>query len=112
MLTGALPYGLQIPQVRTMSDLHRLQYVPLRTHRPDLPEWLDRVLRKALQPLPSRRQQALSEFVHDLRAPGPEFMARGRTPLAQRHPLLLWRSLTVLFGVSTLVLLGLRASGR
>ena len=112
MLSGALPYGLQVPQVRTARDLHRLQYVPLRTRRPDLPEWLDRVLRKALQPVPSRRQQALSEFVHDLQAPGPEFMARDRTPLAQRHPLLFWRGLTLLFGLSSLVLLGLRVSGR
>ncbi|HEY8877968.1 MAG TPA: serine/threonine-protein kinase, partial [Roseateles sp.] len=112
MLTGALPYGLQLPQVRGPRDLHRLQYVPLRTRRPDLPEWLDRVLKKALQPLPARRQQALSEFVHDLQAPGPEFMTRDRTPLQQRHPLLFWRGLTLVLGLATLVLLGLRVSGR
>lgn len=111
MLTGALPYGLQVPQVRGERDLHKLQYVPLRTRRPDLPEWLDRVLRKALQPQAARRQQALSEFVHDLHAPGPEFMSRDRTPLQQRHPLLFWRVLTLLFGLSTLVLLGMRVSG-
>jgi serine/threonine protein phosphatase PrpC len=112
MLTGALPYGLQVPQVRGPNDLHKLQYVPLRTRRPDLPEWLDRVLRKALQPQATRRQQALSEFMHDLHVPGPEFMARDRTPLQERHPLLFWRVLTVVFGLSTLVLLGLRVTGR
>lgn len=112
MLTGALPYGLQVPQVRGARDLHKLQYVPLRTRRPDLPEWLDRVLRKALQPVPTRRQQALSEFLHDLEAPGPEFMARDRTPLQQRHPLLFWRGLTLVFGLATVVLLGLRVTGR
>jgi serine/threonine protein phosphatase PrpC len=112
MLTGALPYGLQVPQVRGPRDLHQLQYVPLRTRRPDLPEWLDRVLRKALHPQPARRQQALSEFAHDLYAPGAEFMSRDRTPLQQRHPLLFWRVLTLAFGLSTLVLLGLRISGR
>jgi len=112
MLTGALPYGLQVPQVRGPRDLHRLQYVPLRTHRPDLPEWLDRVLRKALQPQTARRQQALSEFVHDLHAPGAEFTRHRRTPLQERHPLLFWRGLTLVFGLSTLVLLGLRLTGR
>lgn len=112
MLTGALPYGLQVPQVRGERDLHKLQYVPLRTRRPDLPEWLDRVLKKALQPQAARRQQALSEFLHDLHAPGAEFMTRDRTPLQQRHPLLFWRALTVVFGLATVVLLGLRASGR
>jgi serine/threonine protein kinase len=111
MLTGALPYGLQVPQVRGDRDLHKLQYVPLRTRRPDLPEWLDRVLKKALQPQAARRQQALSEFLHDLHAPGPEFMTRDRTPLQQRHPLLFWRGLTLLFGLATVVLLGLRVSG-
>ncbi|CAM4069069.1 bifunctional protein-serine/threonine kinase/phosphatase [Roseateles saccharophilus] len=112
MLTGALPYGLEVTQVRGPRDLHKLHYVPLRTRRPDLPEWLDRVLRKALQPQPVRRQQALSEFVHDLHAPGPEFTTRDRTPLQQRHPLLFWRGLTLVFGLATVVLLGLRASGR
>jgi len=112
MLTGALPYGLQVPQVRGPRDLHKLQYVPLRTRRPDLPDWLDRVLRKALHPQPARRQQALSELAHDLYAPGPEFMNRDRTPLQQRHPLLFWRLLTLVFGLATLVLLGLRLSGR
>src|SRR5262249_17263159 len=87
MLTGALPYGLQVTPVRGPSALHRLQYVPLRTHRPELPEWLARVLRKALQPQPTRRQQALSEFVHDLHAPGAEFTRHRRTPLQERHPL-------------------------
>lgn len=112
MLTGALPYGLQVPQVRGERDLHKLQYVPLRTRRPDLPEWLDRVLKKALQPQAARRQQALSEFVHDLHAPGPEFMKRDRTPLQQRHPLLFWRGLTLVFGLATVVLIGLRVTGR
>ncbi|MBI3346680.1 MAG: bifunctional protein-serine/threonine kinase/phosphatase [Burkholderiales bacterium] len=112
MLTDALPYGLQVPQVRGDRDLHKLQYVPLRTRRPDLPEWLDRVLKKALQPQAARRQQALSEFLHDLHAPGPEFMTRDRTPLQQRHPLLFWRGLTLVFGLATLVLLGLRLTGR
>lgn len=112
MLTGALPYGLQVTQVRGARDLHKLQYVPLRTHRPELPEWLDRVLRKALHPQPARRQQALSEFVHDLHAPGPEFTRHRRTPLQERHPLLFWRGLTLVFGLATVVLLGLRVSGR
>jgi len=112
MLTGQLPYGLQVPRLTGPQGLHKLQYVPLRTHRPDLPDWLDRVLRKALHPQPSKRQQALSEFVHDLHEPGPEFTRHRRTPLQERHPLLFWRALTVAFGLSTLVLLGLRVSGR
>ena len=70
------------------------------------------MLRKALQPVPARRQQALSELMHDLQAPGPEFRRRDRTPLQQRHPLLFWRGLTVVLGLATVALLGLRISGR
>lgn len=111
LLSGALPYGLQPPQLRRPADLHRLRYVPLRARRPDLPEWLDRVLKKALQPQPARRQQALSEFVHDLHAPGPEFTRQARTPLQERHPLLFWRVLSLVFGLATVLLLGLRVTG-
>jgi hypothetical protein len=50
--------------------------------------------------------------MHDLHAPGPEFMTRDRTPLQQRHPLLFWQGLTLLFGLATVVLLGLLGSGR
>ena len=112
MLAGQLPYGLQVARLQGPQGLHKLQYATLRTHRPDLPDWLDRVLRKALNPQPARRQQALSEFVHDLHEPGPEFTRQRRTPLQERHPLLFWRALTVAFGLSTVVLLGLRATGR
>lgn len=112
MLAGALPYGLDVPRVRSERDLHKLHYVPLRTRRPDLPEWLDRVLRKALHAQPARRQQALSEFIHDLYAPGLEFTRHDRLPLQQRHPLLFWQGLTLLFALATLVLLALRVHGR
>nr|MBP6615749.1 protein kinase [Aquabacterium sp.] len=44
MLTGHLPYGLQIPRLRASADLARLRYVSVRSRRPDLPLWLDAVL--------------------------------------------------------------------
>jgi len=30
MLTGHLPYGLQVTRVRTPDDLRRLRYIPAR----------------------------------------------------------------------------------
>lgn len=112
MLTGQLPYGLQVTRVRGPRELHRLQYEPARTHRPDLPAWLDEVLRKALHPQATKRQEALSEFLHDLSTPGPQFMGRTKAPLLERHPLAFWRALALLTSLSTLILLGLRLSGR
>ncbi|SFM73296.1 bifunctional protein-serine/threonine kinase/phosphatase [Variovorax sp. OV329] len=106
MLCGQLPYGLQVTQVRNVAGLRRLRYQPLRNLRPDLPAWLDAVLRKALQAEPGRRQEAVSEFVHDLRAPGPQFLRERVPPLAQRHPLFFWQMCTLVLALAVLGLLG------
>lgn len=106
MLTGQLPYGLQVTQLRTPADLKGLRYIPVRSLRPDLPPWLDAVLRKALHPQPERRQQVPSEFVEDLRAPGVEFSHSRMPPLIERDPARFWRTLAVLQTLLLLVLLG------
>ncbi|MGE5863902.1 MAG: protein kinase domain-containing protein [Rhizobacter sp.] len=107
MLTGALPYGLHVTRLRTPADLRRLRYVPVRHLRPDLPDWLDAVLARALHPNPYKRQEALSEFIHDLHSPGPQFHARRSPPLVERNPVLFWQ--VVALG-TTLTALGLLAA--
>ena len=112
MLSGQLPYGLQASRIRGTAGAHRLRYVPLRQFRPELPAWVDAVLQKALHPQPAKRQQAVSEFAHDLQSPGAEFL-RARAPaLIERRPVLFWQCTTVLLAVAVVVLLGLRAFGR
>ena len=111
MLAGQLPYGLQASRIRSPADVGRLRYVPVRHFRPDLPAWVDAVLQKALHPQAAKRQEAVSEFAHDLRAPGPEFL-RARSPaLIERRPVLFWQCTTVLLAAAVIVLLGLRAFG-
>ena len=111
MLAGQLPYGLHATRVRTSADATRLRYVPLRHFRPDLPAWLDAVLHKALQPQPRRRQAVVSEFVHDLRAPGREFLESRPPPLIERDPVRFWQCATVLLGLLVIALVGLRLAG-
>jgi serine/threonine protein phosphatase PrpC len=111
MLTGRLPYGLQVTQVRGANDLYKLQYEPVRTTRPDLPAWLDAVLRQALQPRPAKRQEALSAFIHDLSHPGPEHLAARRLPLIARDPVRFWRGLALVLALGVVALLGRLASG-
>ncbi len=106
MLCGQLPYGLDASRVRTPQDLRRLRYVPLRHHRPELPAWLDAVLQKALSPEPWRRQEAVSEFLHDLRAPGAAFHRQRTVPLAERDPVRFWQGVALVLGVAVVVLLG------
>jgi serine/threonine protein phosphatase PrpC len=108
MLTGQLPYGLQAARVRDARDAKRLRLVSLRALRPDLPPWLEAVLRKALHAQAARRQEVLSEFVHDLHAPGPQFHVGRRTALIERDPVGFWRALAVVFAASTIALLAAR----
>ena len=112
MLAGQLPYGLDAARVRTPADLRRLRCVPLRHHRPELQAWVDAVLRKALQPDAQRRQEAVSEFVHDLRTPGPQFLQRRPMPLAERDPVRFWQGIALLLTMAVIVLLALRVLGR
>lgn len=111
MLSGQLPYGLQVTRLRTPDELKRLRYVELRSLRPDLPPWVDAVLRRALHAQPGKRQEALSEFVQDLRRPGPQYQRQGASPLIERQPLRFWQGLTLLLALTVLVLLWLRVTG-
>ncbi|MBI3101128.1 MAG: protein kinase [Burkholderiales bacterium] len=107
MLTGRLPYGSQGAAVRTRADLRRLQYrSALDEHHP-IPAWMDAVLERAVHPQPHKRQQALTEFVHDLHHPGAAYLRQNRQPLTERNPLLFWRSLSLLLGLAVVVLLGM-----
>ncbi|MFT3857649.1 MAG: protein kinase [Aquabacterium sp.] len=102
MLTGQLPYGLQVTRLRSPKDLQGLRYVPLRERRAELPAWIDAVLRKALHPKAHKRQEALSEFIADLTTPGPQFRHQRTPPIIERHPVLFWQVLTL---VQTLALI-------
>jgi serine/threonine protein kinase len=108
LLSGQLPYGLDAARVRTPADLRCLRYIPVRHLRPDLPAWVDSVLAKALNPLPAKRQEVISEFVHDLKAPGARFHSQRATPLIERNPVLFWKCSTALLALTVLVLLALR----
>jgi hypothetical protein len=112
MLTGQLPYGLHVSRVRSPADVNRLRYVPARHLRPDLPEWVDAVLQKALNPNPMKRQEAVSELAHDLRAPGQAFLRPRLPPLIERHPVRFWQTTTALLAIVSAVLLGVLVLGR
>ncbi|MCJ2060533.1 bifunctional protein-serine/threonine kinase/phosphatase [Methylobacterium sp. J-048] len=107
MLTGRLPYGDRVPRALTRSAQRKLRYASARGARPLLPVWVDGALRKAVHPDPTRRYQALSEFIHDLRHPNPAFTETRRASLLERDPLLFWRLLSLVLGIVALVLAGI-----
>ncbi|MCI0916556.1 bifunctional protein-serine/threonine kinase/phosphatase [Pseudomonas stutzeri] len=105
MLTGKLPYGVQVAQCRTRAAQNKLSYRPIREHDRDLPAWIDDVLRKALHPDPYKRYEDLSEFVFELRQPNQAFLNKARPPLMERNPVLFWKGMSLALAVTVLILL-------
>ena len=99
MLTGKLPYKEKLANKFQLKSYNQMKYIPLKTHRDDLPEWLDVVLKKACQPDPTKRYGLISEFIHDLKTPKDVVARTEFEPLLKRNPLLFWQ------GVSAILLI-------
>jgi serine/threonine protein kinase len=97
---GPLPYGFN-------------GRVPLHNYRPDLPEWLDVVLEKALQTDPKRRYQDVLEICADLRrfASAPGEVKPRRQRLIERNPLAFWQTVSFVLLVLLLASLAGRHGG-
>jgi serine/threonine protein phosphatase PrpC len=108
LLTGALPDGDSVSDATTPKAQASLFYVSARELSPDVPEWMDLAIRKAVSIDPARRYEALSEFVADLRRPSDAFHPRSATPLAERNPLLFWQVLSAILFLIIVLLLATR----
>lgn len=104
LLTGRLPYGAEVPKIRSRSQQRRLTYQSACQFRDDLPAWMDAAIERAVHPQPHRRYPALSEYINDLRQPGKNTDGRPPVPLIERCPVAFWQA------VSGLLLLALLAS--
>jgi serine/threonine protein kinase len=107
MLTGRLPYGLEMPKCRSLAQQRKLRLGSLHQLRADIPAWVDAAIGKALDPEPHRRWGDVAEFVHALHRPDPALAGRGRLPLIERDPLVFWKSLCLLLALACVVLAGL-----
>jgi len=105
MLTGRLPYGVEVGRTRTRAAQSRLSYSSVLAENRELPAWIDDVLKRALHPQPHKRYQELSEFVYDLRHPHQDFLHRARAPLMERNPLLFWQSISALLALTVALLI-------
>ncbi len=108
MLTGKLPYGSQIAQARTRSQLGKLRYQPASDDNRDIPAWMDAALRRAVNPDPWKRYESLSEFVFDLRHPNQSYLNASAPPLIERNPNLFWKCTTAIL---ICIIIGLLARG-
>lgn len=105
LLSGRLPYGTQVAKIRTRADQRKLSYRSVLEEDRDTPVWIDEALRKALQPDPLKRYREISEFIFDLRHPNLAFLNKTRAPLMERNPVLFWKSVSLVFFLTTVYLL-------
>ncbi len=101
LLTGKLPYGKGFASSR---DVSRLTYIPARTVREDIPVWVDAALAAAVAKTPSKRIDALSAVVEDLRRPNPSLDYERMKPLVERNPLVFWQGLCAALALIVVVL--------
>ncbi|MEH2513828.1 serine/threonine protein phosphatase PrpC/predicted Ser/Thr protein kinase [Nitrobacteraceae bacterium AZCC 1564] len=109
LFTGKLPYGAQIARAGMRLNLTKLSYVSAAVENPDIPEWIDGALKKAVHPQADKRYDALSAFVHDLAHPNPDFLHSSRSALIERSPVLFWKCLSLILAFIIVVLLAIRS---
>lgn len=107
MLTGRLPYGSEVPKIRTTTAQKNLTYHPARLHERSIPAWVDEAIRKAVHPLANKRYEDVAEFVFDLHHPNKAFLDKARPPLIERNPLAFWKSVSAVL-LMIILLLGMR----
>ena len=96
LLTGGHhPYGKAWESAEIQRDFFNLKYHPAAAHNPMVPLWMDAVIKKALAIRPESRQESMSEFIHNLRTPDPEFLSIEPLPFAERNPLLFWKIIAI-----------------
>ncbi len=78
MATGELPFGFPATQGGLRQRLW-MSPTPPRAHRADLPEWLQEVILRCLEPQAGQRYPSAAHLMFDLRNPGQvSVTARGR----------------------------------
>jgi serine/threonine protein kinase len=104
LLTGRLPYGEDLAKRLARGRRGRVQYVAATRYNPEVPAWVDGAIERAVQIEPSRRYAALSELVHDLSHPNPQYLRTATRPLLERNPVGFWRGAAILLLALDLVL--------
>ncbi len=94
MLSGKLPYGVEVAKSRTKAAQKKLAYQSVLNEVREIPAWVADAIRKACGPDPLPRYEELSEIVFDLHHPNAEFLNKTRPPLIDRNPVVFWKSVS------------------
>ncbi|MDE2363501.1 MAG: bifunctional protein-serine/threonine kinase/phosphatase [Hyphomicrobiales bacterium] len=108
MLSGRLPYGAQASRARSRAAQRKLRYRSVLSESRETPAFVDAAIRKAVHWDPRQRYAEVSEFLEDMRKPGPQFRLDRRQPLIERDPQLFWKVLSLGLALIVLMLLAAR----
>jgi len=104
MITAKLPYGDGLAKAADQRALNRLKYIPISNHIANIPHWVDKAVRTAVQIDPDNRYEKLSELESDLRKPNPNYLREDQLPLLERNPLGFWKAFAGILFVLNLIL--------
>lgn len=110
LLSGKLPYGVDVVKCRTRADQSKLKYRSLISENIQIPQWVDEAIKKAVHINSQRRYQELSEFVFDLRHPNKAFLNKTRPPLLEQNPVMFWQCISFVLTLVIIYLLAFPAS--
>lgn len=103
MLSGELPYGVQVARCQNKTAQNRLVYKSLY---PKFPVWIDETLKKALQVNPNKRYDQISEFIYDLYHPNKKYLNKKKAAIIERNPVIFWQGISfVLFLIILLLII-------
>lgn len=108
MLSGKLPYGVEVAKARTRAAQRKLVYQSVLNDEREIPAWIDDAIRQAVAPDPLARYGELSEFIFDLHHPNQAFLHKTRPPLIERNPVVFWKSVSFILLLAVIVLSALR----
>ena len=94
MLSGKLPYGIEVAKSRTKAAQRKLVYQSVLNDEKEIPAWVNDAIRKAVDPDPFERYEEISEFIYDLHHPNKDFLNKTRPPLIERNPVIFWKSVS------------------
>lgn len=107
LLTGHYPYG----EIEAFQHPRFGQATAASRYRPDLPNWLDDCLNRAVAANPAERFETAEEWLLLFERGEREAISSRPRPLLEREPLAVWRGLALLSLLANLVLLVLLMQG-
>ena len=102
MLSGELPYGVQVARCENKSAQNKLTYQSLY---PKFPVWIDETLRKTLQIDPNKRYDEISEFIYDLYHPNKKYLNKKKVAIIEKNPVIFWQSISFILFIIILILI-------